>query len=642
MRKLLYFIICLLLFTNPLHAKIKLPRIVSDGMVLQRNQPLSIWGWADAGENVTVNFKNKIYHTIAGKDKKWLVKIEPQPDGGPYRMSIIGKNNKIDLQDLLIGDVWLCSGQSNMEAVMGRTNIKANYKDIIATSNYKKIRQFTVQRDMAFQEIDDVKSEKAWVSVNPESVLSFSAVAFFFAKELYEKYKVPIGLINSSVGGTPVQSWVDYQSLKNFPAYDKVALKFQDTATLTKTLIDHQLATKSWYKSVEEDDLGLKEKWFQEAYIPQKDWNEISNLIAYNTVNSTLKYGTVWFTTDFEIPAEMEGKPAKISLGMMHTEDETFLNGEKIGSINSGYTNRDYMIKSGILKSGKNRITFRLKSPTTGISFDPKSTYQLRFENDSIALNKPWKYRTGIEKELLPKGNGLSLHSPTVYYYSMIKPLSNFSIKGVLWYQGESNVSKPEEYQALLSSLIKVWRKDWQQPNLPFLYVQLANYSSTGKEPAISNWALLREAQLKTLQVPYTAMAVIHDIGEKDDIHPRNKQDVGKRLALAARKVAYQENLVFSGPIYKSMRIKGEKIYLSFNHIGAGLKAKGESLNGFTLSADGKIFTTAQAKIVGNEVVVWSNTIQKPRAVRYAWADSPDGANLYNLENLPASSFKSN
>ena len=326
----------------------------------------------------------------------------------------------------------------------------------------------------------------------------------------------------------------------------------------------------------------------------------------------------------------------------MHTEDETYVNGEKVGSINSGYTDRNYPLKADQLKEGKNIITIRLTSPTTGISFNAKNNYKLKFETDSIALNNLWKFKFGIEKELLPRGNGLSQHSPTAYYYAMIKPLANYAIKGVTWYQGESNTPKPEEYEGLLTSLIKLWRADWQQPNLPFLYVQLANHSPSGTEPAISNWALLREAQLKALKSTNTAMVVTHDIGEKDDIHPRNKLDVGLRLALAARKMAYQENIVYSGPTYKSVQISNNQIIVSFNHVGVGLKCLGEQLNMFTISADGKNFIKAEAKIAGKQVVVWSKSIAKPMAVRYAWANSPDGANLYNINGLPAASFKSN
>lgn len=638
MKNLMHCIIFLLLFAVTTKAEVRLPRLVSKGMVLQRDQNINIWGWANVGEEILLSFKNKIYRTKADGNRRWNVTIAPQMAGGPFKMQI----NNIELQDLLIGDVWLCSGQSNMEAVMNRANIKANYAQVIRNSNYPMIRQFTVKKDMAFHPRPDVGSDQGWVSVNPQTVLDFSAVAYFFAKDLYEKYKIPIGIINSSVGGTPIQSWVNSESLKQIPAYDTIAQKLKDTTEVSRILNAHLLKSTAWYKSVQEDDPGLNEKWFSAGYDQGENWQEIQDLTQLSRQANLPKYGSMWFKTSVDIPDHLAGKAANIYLGMMQTEDETYLNGEKIGSINSGYTERNYDIRPNLLRTGKNTISIRLVSPTTGIGFNPKYNYQLKFEKDSILLDKPWKFKSGIEKTLLPRGNGLSLHSPTAYYYAMIKPLANYRIKGFVWYQGESNVTKPEEYQGLLSSLIGQWRQDWQQTDLPFLYVQLANYCSTPAEPAISNWALLREAQMRTLNVPHTAMVVIHDIGEKDDIHPRNKSDVGKRLALAAEHLAYHENIVFSGPIYKSAKISGNRVYLSFNHIGSGLKSLAGKLNTFTISADGKIFTAAQAEIQGKQIVVWNDRIANPIAVRYAWADSPDGANLYNKEGLPASSFKSN
>lgn len=634
----MHCIICLLLFAIAVKAEVKLPRLVSNGMVLQRDQNIHIWGWADVGEKISLTFKNKTYTTKADKNRLWSLNIEPQSAGGPFKMLI----NNIELQDLLIGDVWLCAGQSNMEAVMNRANIKENYSQIIKNSNYPMVRQFTVKKGMAFNPVQDVASDKGWISVNPQSVLDFSAVAFFFAKDLYEKYKVPIGIINSSVGGTPAQSWVNIESLKHLPQYDKVAQRLKDTGEVSRILNAHALKSAAWYKSIKEDDSGINEKWFLTPYQQEENWQEVQNLVQLGEKVALPKYGSMWFKTVIDIPEHLVGKAGNICLGMMHTEDETYINGEKVGSINSGYTERNYAIRPGLLKRGKNTIAIRLISPTTGISFNPKNNYQLKFENDLISLDKPWKFRFGIETALLPKGNGLSQHSPTAYYYAMIKPLANYRIKGFVWYQGESNIPKPEEYQGLLTSLIEGWRKDWKQGDLPFLYVQLANYCSTPVEPVISNWALLREAQMKTLKIPNTAMVVIHDIGERDDIHPRNKSDVGKRLALAAKQLAYHENIVFSGPVYKSIEISGNRVFVSFDHIGTGLLCSGDQLNTFMISTDGKNFVAAEAKIVGKQVVVWNDTITKPIAVRYAWADSPDGANLYNKEGLPASSFKSN
>jgi sialate O-acetylesterase len=638
MKRNIFLIFSVLMFSFALKAEVKLPKLVSNGMVLQRNEPIRIWGWANAGEEVKATFKNKIYTAKTDIDGKWFIKLDAQEAGGPYVMNV----NNLELKNILIGDVYLCSGQSNMEVLMSRSNIQANYTQEIAKSNYPMIRQFTVNRAMAFIPLADISSDKGWVSTNPETVLSFSAVAYFFAKDLYEKYNVPIGIINSSVGGTPVQSWVNSESLKNFPDYAQIAQRFQDATELERTLKAHQVKTELWNKAITENDLGVNEQWFLESDLHEDDWETVNDINKLGEKVNFPKYGSMWFKTKIDIPANLAGNAATLSLGMMLTQDETYINGQKVGSINSSYTDRNYSIPLGLLKAGKNNLVIRLISPTTGIGFNPKNSCQIKFNQDSIPLNNPWKFKFGIELEQLPKGNGLSLHSPTAYYYAMIQPLANYNIKGIAWYQGESNIPKPEQYQELLTSLINVWRNDWQKPNLPFLYVQLANYSPTGIEPEISNWALLREAQMKTLKVQNTAMVVIHDIGEKGDLHPANKQDVGKRLALAAEKVAYHENIVYSGPIYQSIKIKENKAYVSFNHTGSGLMSKGEDLKQFSISADGKNFVIAKAKIIGKQVVVWTENISKPLAVRYAWADDPEGANLYNKEGLPASSFKSN
>ncbi|WP_443938917.1 sialate O-acetylesterase [Pedobacter sp. MW01-1-1] len=638
MMKRIQLTFLIILFASFTKASVKLPALIGNGMVLQRDKKITVWGWAEAGEQIHLTFKNKTYKTKADRNQYWSVIIDAQKAGGPYIMHI----NTITLEDLLIGDVWLCAGQSNMEAVMNRSNIRENYPAEIKQSNYPFIRQFTVKRDMAFNPLLNVSSEKGWVTAKPETVLNFSAVAYFFAKDLYEKYKIPIGIINSSVGGTPIQSWVDSESLKPFPEYYKLAQKYKDTALVTQILKEHTLKSENWYSSIRNEDKGVIEKWFSQDEQRNAGWQKIQDLSKLNEKFNTPIYGSMWFKTSVEIPKNLVGKAATISLGVMQTEDETYLNGQKIGSINSSYTERNYSIEPGILKEGKNTITIRLISPTTGILIHQNEGYQIKFANQSIAINSGWSYQFGIKKEYLPKGNGLSLHSPTAYYYSMIKPLSKFSIKGIVWYQGESNVSKPEEYHPLLTSLISQWRNDWQQASLPFLYVQLANYCSTPTEPAVSNWALLREAQMKTLNVPNTAMVVIHDIGERNDIHPKNKLDVGKRLALAARNVAYHEKIISSGPLFKSVSIQKNRVLVTFDHFGNGLMCKGTQLHTFELSDDGNKFVAANAKIVNNQVFVWSDSVTKPIAVRYAWADSPDSANLYNKEGLPASSFRSN
>ncbi len=639
MKKNIYLLLFLIIFSTAAKSEVRLPRFVSDGMILQRDQPVLIWGWGDSGEKITIIFDGKTYNTQAGADQKWKVYLKAQPVGGPFIMEIKG-NNTITLKDILFGDVWLCSGQSNMEALMARPNIKAFYGAEIEKSENSFIRQFTVKREMAFKPADDVESYNGWVSANPETVLNFSAVAYFFAKNLYEKYKIPIGLINSSVGGTPAQSWVNSEALAAFPSYNEQANFFKNDAEVNKLLLNHKNKIEKWKESVRNEDKGMQEQWFDTAYEPNAAWTLIINLSNWSKQFSRPKYGVVWFKTEVNIPKNLAGKSSDLFLGMMQTEDETYVNGNKVGSINSSFTLRNYKLEAGTLKEGKNVITIRLTSPSNGVIFQNNKSYKLQFDTDSIELKDQWMYRVGIEKEAVPYGNGLSAHSPTAYYYPMIKPLAGYGIKGVIWYQGESNAAKPQEYQPLFSSLITLWRKDWENPKLPFLYVQLANYSPPENEPAISNLALLREAQTQILALPFTGMAVTHDIGEKNDIHPRNKQDVGKRLALSAQKIAYHERIVYSGPIFKSIKIVGNKAYLKFKNTGSGLKSTGEKLNYFTISSDGKNFVEAQAAIVGKKVVVWSLKITQPLVVRYAWADSPDGANLYNKEGLPASSFR--
>jgi sialate O-acetylesterase len=641
MKKKIYLILSLMILGTSVKSNVSLPKLISNSMVLQRDQTIPIWGWADEGEKIFINFNGKTYATQTGSNHKWKVDLPAHSAGGPFDLEIKGKN-KIIIRDILFGDVWLCSGQSNMEALMSRPNIKALYGSEIEKSENSLIRQFTVKRKMAFKPADDVESEKGWVSANPETVLNFSAVAYFFAKELYEKYKIPIGLINSSYGGTPVQSWVNSESLKAFPNYFNQAILFKDDKEVEKLILNQKNKVEAWKESVRTGDKGTQEEWFKTPYDPNSEWTMINNLSNWHNQFPKPKYGVVWFKTEFDIPANLVGKSSNVFLGFMQTEDETYINGKKIGSINSGFTLRNYTVEPGILKEGKNVITIKLKSPSNGLIFENNKSYKLQFDKDSIELNSKWIYRIGIEKESIPNGNGMAAHSPTAYYYPMIKPLTNFGIKGVIWYQGESNTSKPEEYQQIFSSLISLWRKDWKNPKLPFLYVQLPNYSISTNEPTISNWALLREAQTQTLSIPFTGMVVAHDIGDKNDLHPGNKQGVGSRLAIASQKIAYNEDIVYSGPIYKSMNIIENKAHLTFDHVGTGLKCAGAKLNYFTISSDGENFMEAQAIIVDNKVIVWNDNIPHPVAVRYAWADSPDGANLYNKEGLPASSFRTN
>ena len=350
--------------------------------------------------------------------------------------------------------------------------------------------------------------------------------------------------------------------------------------------------------------------------------------------------GVVWFRKDVDLPASMGTQPAKLNLGRIVDADEAFVNGVLVGTTSYQYPPRWYEIPSGLLKEGKNTIVVRVVSNIGKGGFVLDKPYELVCSGQTIALKGPWRYRLGATMEPLASQTFIRW-KPLGLYNAMLAPLQKYSIKGVIWYQGESNAARPIQYRELLPAMVRDWRKHWNQGDFPFLLVQLPNYMERKPEPSESNWALLREAQLKTLSLPQTGMAVTIDIGEWNDVHPLNKKDVGTRLVLAAQSVAYGEaSVVSSGPIYESMKIDGEKIIVSFRHTGSGLVARGGELRSFAIAGVDKRFVWAKARIENNRVMVWSEQVQNPVAVRYAWADNPAGANLYNEEGLPASPFR--
>ena len=463
-----FIIISILLGLSPLtSANIRMPRIFSDNMVLQRDAGIRIWGWADQDERVTVILGDQKKVTRTGRDGRWEVSLLPMKAGGPFQMSVQGKNS-LEFSNILIGDVWVCSGQSNMAWSVSRS---ANPDHEILHADHPEIRLFTVPRTIDTSPANDLTGGE-WFVCSPESISSFSAVAYYFGRHINIESGVPVGLINSSWGGTVAETWISRPTI----------------ATID----------------------------------------------------------------DFREIIAQTGQPA-----------------------------------GGQRTDGPNSF-------------------------------------------------------PSLLYNGMINPIISFSIKGVIWYQGESNAGRAYQYREIFPALIGDWRKQWGQDEMPFLFVQLANFKAPVTDPAESDWAELREAQAMALALPSTGMAVTIDIGEADDIHPLNKQDVGKRLALSALKVAYDRDIVHSGPVYNSMSIEGTRIRLDFTSFGSGLTAKDRYgyLKGFAIAGEDGKFQWAQAFIEGDQVVVYSNRVKNPVAVRYAWANNPDDANLYNMEGLPASPFR--
>lgn len=633
------YLVSLLLITYTLaHAQLRLPKLISDGMVLQRDVPLRIWGWATPGERITVRFNNKSYKAVSGANGQWQIKLPSTSAGGPYTMEIAG-NSRLTVKDILMGDVWFCSGQSNMVHQMNIHDV--TYAREIQQANYPQIRQFWIPTLTNLQAPQNDIPNGQWKAAVGEDVRPFSAVAYFFAKKLYERYKVPIGIINASVGGTPIEAWTSEQGLTDFSTLKATIEKNKDT-----TYINSLTRRQPTNRPAPPVDLGMagSTKWYEPSYVP-KGWHPINVPGYWEDQGIKELNGVVWYRKEIDIPASMMGKPAKVFLGRIVDADELYINGKSIGKTTYMYPQRRYPVPADLLKAGKNVLVVRVANNAGKGGFVPDKPYCIFAGADTVDLKGTWQYKVGTAYRPFAGGGfggGINAQNqPTALYNAMVAPEINYAIKGFCWYQGESNAGKPQEYEKLLPALITDWRQKWQQGDLPFLYVQLPSFMEYNYQPSESGWAVLRETQLKALSVPNTAMVVAIDLGEWNDIHPDNKKDVGERLALAALKTAYKENLVSSGPLYQSAAVNGNKIMVSFTNTGGGLITNdGEEPGEFAIAGADKKFVWAKASIDGNNVLVWSDEVPNPQYVRYAWADNPVNPNLYNKEGLPASPFR--
>ncbi len=635
------FLLLLLATCPQVLSQISLPRIVRDSMILQRDTKVKIWGWASPKEKVTVTFNKKKYQTTTTLEGKWAISLDPIPAGGPFDMEIKGKNTLITLKDILFGDVWLCSGQSNMVHQMNIHDVL--YEKEIASANYPAIRQFWVPTLTSLSGPADNLPAGEWKAAVGEDLRPFSAVAFFFAKKLYHEYKIPIGIINASVGGTPIEAWISEEGFKDFPQIQKTILNNKDTAFVNNS---NRRPPSSNRTTLPSSDKGISGpiKWYENDYVPQ-NWKNIAVPGYWEDQGIKDLNGVVWYRKEISVPNSMIGKKGRLFLGRIVDADVVYINGKQIGNATYMYPQRRYAIPSDLLTPGKNTITVKVTNNGGKGGFVPDKPYYLFVEKDTIDLTGYWQYRVG--EVFIPRtgggfgGGGINAQNqPTALYNRMVAPYTDYEIKGVLWYQGESNTGKPADYLSLQAAQIKDWRQKFRQPNLPFYFVQLPNFMDANYIPSESQWAQFRESQLKTLSIQNTGMAVIIDLGEWNDIHPDNKKDVGERLALIAQNKLYGKVNVYSGPIFKSATFENEKILLSFDHIGGGLISKdGEDLREFAIAGEDKKFVWAKTKIQGDKIVVWSDQIPNPKYVRYAWADNPD-VNLYNKEGLPASPFR--
>ncbi|WP_339649137.1 sialate O-acetylesterase [uncultured Salegentibacter sp.] len=619
-------------------AQIKLPKLISDNVVLQRDTELKIWGWAANGEVVTLQFQGENFTSETNESGKWEINLPAQKAGGPYTMTF-NASNKVEVKNILFGDVYLCSGQSNMELPMGR--LADTYAYEIENANNSKIRQFEVPDKYEFTGKRDDLSRGSWKEANKMNIMEFSGVAYFFAKAIYEKKEVPIGLINSALGGSPVSAWMDKEALKEFPQFYEEHLKWGNQAFLDSVVNAEQKAINNWYSDLNKKDTGLQEKWFK-TDVDKTSWKEIEIPGFVSAENRNNSAGVAWFSKTVNISQLPDSDTVKLHLGRLVDMDYAYVNGKQVGHTGYQYPPRKYKFDAKLLKEGENEIVVRLVNNGGPTGFIKDKPYHLILDKDTLDIDGTWKFKQAVTMPNTPGQTFIRWKSGGLFN-AMIAPLTNFELKGVLWYQGESDTDDPDLYSETFPKMIKSWRENFEDPELPFLLVQLPNFMEESTEPQESSWAEMREVQRNTnLNVPHTGMAVTIDLGEWNDIHPLNKKDVGNRLALEARKLIYDEDIVSSGPAPSAWEIKNGAVVVNFENLESGWKIKnGDQPTGFTISEDGKIFYKAKAEVIGdNTLKIYSNKIKNPGVIRYAWANNPGNANLYNLEDLPAVPFE--
>ena len=651
-------IFVLLIASQNLIAEVKLPAFFADNMVLQRNMEVKIWGWSDKNEQISLTFNGQQHSTKASIEGSWSMMLKPMLVSSTPRDMIIQGENKIVIKNILIGDVWLCGGQSNMEWVVNNTN---NSEEEIKTANYPEIRLLVIPENISFQPVNDIKPTE-WKSAIGENIKWFSAVGYFFGKHIHKSQGIPVGLIHCNRGGSSAEAWTRAESLVPF-GYTHEALRIMETTDMSfyeyRSGWDKEI--KEWIdKNYPITDEGMEQEWYSinNNFL---NWNNIEVPSKIEKQEGLKDFnGVIWYKKSFILPENLKNKDLFFRPGFINDMDEIWLNGKKIGETFNVTPWRSYKIPDVLLnQEGENIITVRvfnargeggMTEPTPRkINISPE---RWSITPDDLELAGSWKFKTTLQLRnpvespipVKPDPNDF----PSSLYNGMIYPLIPFAIKGAIWYQGEANTKSHEDaigYKEVFTNLINSWREDWGY-DFEFYFVQLANYLPDPPEctmPCERIWPYLRESQLKALNLPNTGMAVSIDAGNPYDIHPRDKQTVGYRLGLIAEAKAYEnESVIYSGPVYKSHQISGKTIIIKFEHTGSGLEVKNRNgyLRGFQLAGENKTFHWAKAYLKNDRVIVFSEKVDSPIAVRYAWEDNPGDANLYNKEGLPAVPFR--
>ena len=635
----------------PLPADVRLPRVLADNMVLQRDKPIPVWGWGEPGEEVAVTLAEQTVKTKAGEDGRWVVQMPAMEAGGPLTMTVVGQNT-VECKNVMVGEVWVCSGQSNMAMTVSSSAEAARER---AEGDHPHIRMFTTGRKTAFQPARD--GGGVWSVCTPGTVGAFSAAGYFFGRKIHRELDVPVGLINSSWGGTRIEPWTPPAALRRYGiAKEGLARLDQAVEQLAKPSPNHLATIAAARKSradlrAMEADKALAEK-MADPQLDDAEWKTMKIPGRWDASGLPGFDGLVWFRKTVEVPEEWVGKDLGLRLCPIDEVDVTWFNGTKVGARGSYARNdvlnywdvpRSYVVPGMLVKPGRNVIAVRVIDTTAAGGLWSQKPVKMLLEpvagedEEPIPLDGQWRYKVGVKLLPMPAtlNEARSPRVPTALYNGMIHPLLPFAIRGAIWYQGESNMADGPLYTKKMRALIEGWREVWGQGEFPFYFVQLAPYRYGG-----TALARLWQAQTDALAIPNTGMAVTVDVGNYRDIHPRRKQEVGQRLALWALAKTYgRKNIVYSGPLYKSMAVEGGKARVSFDHVGGGLALRdGKPLSWFEVAGEDMQFVKAQAQIDGDTVVVSAPEVAKPAAVRYGWAQETD-LRLANKEGLPASAF---
>ncbi len=643
--------------------KLKLPAIFSDNMVLQQKTDAAIWGTSEANQKVTIiGSWGKSIEVKSKADGSWRAKIKTPKAGGPYQLSVFSGKEKIEFENVLIGEVWLCSGQSNMEMPLGgwspSDTIHTASKEI-PMANYPNLRFFTVKRAISLTPENDCIG--LWNECTPKTAASFSATAFFFGKKLMNELNIPIGLIHSSWGGTPVESWTSGKDLSVIPEYKDLIENYADSKEELDNLVLwlNNLPQIDFTKNSDENfwkDIELFDQECSFVVYDDSKWLDVNMPSNFDKIGLNTFDGAVWYRKQIEIPEEWTHKDLIISLGPIDDMDATYINGIKVGGFEKpGYwqVERNYLIPAELVKDKKITIAVRVIDNQGGGAFTgtvEKFRIHLKDSNESISIAGVWKYlpvaeyRSGkfyvfrtdnLEYLNRPKVSiELSAYLPSTLYNAMIFPLMPYNLRGAIWYQGESNTNQPELYKKVFPMMINNWRSEWKN-QFSFYFTQIAPY----RYAEGTNSQLLREAQFESMYIPKTGMAVTLDIGNIDNIHPGNKKDVGERLALWALKKDYGKKVVFSGPVYKSAKVVNTEMHLFFDHSDFMKIGMRDGKTNFQIAGEDKIFKDANVIVHKNKLAVSSPDVKNPKAVRYCWSDITE-ATLYGKTGLPASSFR--